>query len=146
MPGLTAKQTAFARCIGVRNMSLSDAYRACYNTKNMKTKTISDKASLLRKHGGVGAEIRRYNQEADRVMIASTVSDHDLVLNSLRKHMKKPDSSDTNQIRATEVLGRTIPGLYRGEEPVVVQRTPAEIEKELVELIKRLDLKADQAE
>ena len=80
--GLTAKQQAFARCVGVRNMSLSDAYRACYNTKNMKTKTISDNASTLRAHSGIAAEIQRYNQEADRAMIASVVSDKDLVLDS----------------------------------------------------------------
>ena len=87
--GLTAKQQEFARCVGVRNMSLSDAYRACYNTKNMKAKTVSDKASLLRKHGGVAAEIGRYNQEADRAMKASVVSDEELVLTELRRVMKE---------------------------------------------------------
>ena len=142
--GLTPKQQAFARCVGVRNMGLSEAYRECYNTLNMKAKTVSDKASLLRKHGGIGAEIGRYNEEADRAMIASVVSDHDLVLNSLRKHMIKPDSSDSNQIRATEVLGRTIPGLYKGEEPTVVQRTPEEITAELDELMAKYAIKADK--
>ena len=146
MPGLTAKQEQFAKNVGIRNMGLTEAYRTSgYSTDNMAAKTLSTRAAEVHQHSGVSVAIRGYQSEITREMKASIVSDKDIVLKSLRFHAVDSDSH-SNQIRATEVLGRTIPGLYRGEEPVAEQRTPAEIQTELVDLIKALDIKADQAE
>ena len=137
---LTAKQQAFARCVGVRSMSLSEAYRECYNTEHMKSKSVSDKASELRKHVGIAAEIRRYNQDVDRAMIASVASDEDLVLTELRRVIKDGES-DNVKVRAAEALGKTVPGLFRGEERTEPQRTPEEIRAELAELLAERGLK-----
>ena len=38
------------------------------------------------------------------------------------------------KVRAAEALGKTVPGLFKGEERTVVQRTPAEIRAEITKL------------
>jgi len=142
MAGLTAKQEQFAKNVGIRNMGLAEAYRASYNTENMKDKTIRSRAAELHKHSGITAAIRSHQEATTRAMIASVVSDKELVLERLRHHSVKAES-ETNQIRAVEVLGRTVPGLFKGEESVDPPKSAAEIQKELAEYLAEYGVTVD---
>lgn len=141
MPALTSKQQAFARCVGVRNMSLIDAYRAAgYSYKNQTTKCQQANASKLHKNTAIRLAIDSYNREADRSMIASVASDEELVLTELRRVIKEGDN-DNVRVRAAEALGKTVPGLFKGEERTDPQRTVAEIQAELDELLAERGMK-----
>ncbi len=52
--------------------------------------------------------------------------------------MKEADT-DSNKLRAIEILGRTVPGLFKGEEPAVPERTAQEIRAELAEYLAKID-------
>jgi len=135
MPGLTAKQEQFAKNVGIRNMGLAEAYRASgYSTDNMKDKVIRNRASELRQHSGVSVAIRGFQDATTREMTASVASDEDLVLTELRRVIKDGES-DNVKVRAAEALGKTVPGLFKGEERTEPQRTPEEIRAELAELL-----------
>ena len=56
MPNLTAKQAAFAQAIA-DGMTLTDAYKSAYSTGNMKSNTVSRKASLLAGRDDLGARV-----------------------------------------------------------------------------------------
>jgi len=129
MAALTPKQKTFARCVG-SGMTLADSYREAYSAKRMKSASIRVEASRLMSNPNVTLLAERIQKEAERAVVASTVSDKDLVLNSLRHHVKEADT-DGNKIRATEILGKTVPGLFKGEEPAEVERTADEIREEL---------------
>jgi phage terminase small subunit len=69
---LTDKQEKFAQAVALEGMSLSDAYRAAYNTKNMKDKTVNEKACLLSKQGNITARIEelRASVVSSKIMTA----------------------------------------------------------------------------
>ena len=137
--GLTPKQQHFCRAIA-SGCTMSDAYREAYNTNRMKPATINREAHALMADPKITARCEVLNRAKDRAIVASSLSDRELVLTSLRHHVKEADT-DGNKIRATEILGKTIPGLFKGEEPAKVQRTPAEIETELAERLESLQAK-----
>jgi len=73
-------------------------------------------------------------------MVASVASDEELVLTELRRVIKDGES-DHVKVRAAEALGKTVPGLFRGEERTEPQRTVAEIQAELDELLAEWGMK-----
>lgn len=54
---LTDKQEKFCQAVALEGMSLSDAYRSAYETKNMKDKTVNEKACVLAKEDKITARI-----------------------------------------------------------------------------------------
>ena len=56
MANLTAKQTAFAESIAI-GKSQADAFRAAYNSKNMLSKTINEKASRIMADSRIRAKV-----------------------------------------------------------------------------------------
>lgn len=60
--GITFKMDAFARHVA-EGMSLADAYRAAFNTANMKARAVSNDASHLARHPGVTAAVASYRAE-----------------------------------------------------------------------------------
>jgi hypothetical protein len=127
--GLTPKQQHFCRVV-VSGCTMSDAYREAYSASKMKPATIHREATKLVSNPLITTRIEGLNRTKDRAVVASAVSDKELVLTELRWFVKEADT-DSNKIRATEILGRTIPGLFKGEEPAAPERTAAEIETEL---------------
>jgi len=142
MAALTQRQLEFARCVGLRNMSLIDAYRAAGYSQNQSVKTQNDNASRLAQHSGVIAEIDRHNREADRAMTASVVSDKDRVLTEFRRVIDDGES-DNVKVRAAESLGKTIPGLFKGEEAIDPPKSSDEIRKELAEYLAEYGISVD---
>jgi len=127
--GLTPKQKEFCRAVA-SGSTLSNAYREAYSAGNMNNASIGREATRMMSNPLITTHVEVLNRAKDRSVIASAVSDKDLVLNSLRHHVAKADS-DSNKIRATEILGKTVPGLFKGEEPAEVERTTEEIREEL---------------
>ena len=133
--GLTPKQQHFCRAIA-SGCTMSDAYREAYSTSRMKPATIHREATRLMSNPMITTRIEVLNRAKDRAMVASAVSDKDRVLTKLRGHMENATNEDNAKIRATELLGRTVPGLFKGEEPAEVQRSAQEIRDDID---KRLD-------
>ena len=129
--GLTPKQQHFCRAIA-SGCTMSDAYREAYSTSRMKPATINREAHTLMANPKITARVETLQRAKERAVIVSTLSDRELVLTELRRHVKEADT-DSNKIRAIEILGKTVPGLFRGEEPAAPQRSVAEIEAEIRE-------------
>ena len=60
MAALTQRQLEFARCVGLRNMSLIDAYRAAGYSQKCSDKAQHDNAGRLSRNAVIRQEIDRY--------------------------------------------------------------------------------------
>ena len=130
---LTGKQKSFADFIASGG-SLTDSYRHAYNADNMKPHTVRCEASLLMAHPGVTARVETRRALNERALIACSVSDKDKVLTKLRDMVDNGDSH-ANQLRAVELLGRTV-GIFKSDqEQTDKPRTTAELQKELQEIL-----------
>jgi hypothetical protein len=79
----------------------------------------------------VAESIQRQNE---RVVIASTLSDKESVLEVLRDKMRNADS-DSNKLRAAELLGKTVAMFADKVVEQTEQRTPEEIKADLATLM-----------
>lgn len=57
-PKLTAKQEAFAQAVAIKGMNYSDAYRACYDTKQNSLNSVWNGAWQVRSHSQVSQRIK----------------------------------------------------------------------------------------
>ena len=130
---LTHKQKSFADYIaGGKN--LTDSYRAAYDAENMKPASIHQNACRLAANVNITARIEMLRNRQDRALIACSVSDRDLVLKILRETAKDTDKV-ADQLRAVELLGRTV-GIFKSDqEQTDKPRTTAELQKELQEIL-----------
>ena len=142
--GLTPKQEKFAQGVA-SGLSLSDSYRNAYNTKNTSDVVINKEASILMADRKIAVRVHTIHEDRTRAVTALAVSDEDLVLTGLREHAK-PGYSDShsNQLRALEVLGRTIPGLFKGEKPAAPQPDMGEVELEILSRLGALQATQDK--
>ena len=130
---LTGKQRAFADYVAA-GKTLADSYKAAYNAENMKAAGIHSEACLLAAHPKITARIEHLQAANERVGIACSVSDREKVLTKLRDLVDNGDSH-ANQLRAVELLGRTV-GIFKADQDQPDKpRTPAEIQAELQELL-----------
>ena len=119
---------------------MSDAYRESYNASNMKPATINREASVLMSNPMITQRVERLQQQKDRAVIASSLSDRERVLTKLRDTLDTTEGGPavTAQLRAAELLGKSI-GIFKDvqvkEEPV---QTAAEITAELEERLAKL--------
>ena len=136
---LTPKQQHFCRAVA-SGCTMSDAYREAYNTGRMKPATINREAHALMADPKITARCEVLNRAKDRAVIASSLSDRELVLTQLREIAAnaKGTPAEHATLRACDLLGKTV-GLYRDVVETVVQRTPDEIRAELAEIIKHYD-------
>ena len=135
---LTARQESFARHV-FGGMSLIDSYQAAGYSQRQTNAARRTNASLLMTNTNILQTIEGWQAAKDRSATALSVSDKDLVLTEIRKHVKTALPEDSNKIRAIELLGRTVPGLFKGEEATAPERTAAEIRAELAEYMARID-------
>lgn len=66
---LTSKQEAFARGVALEKLSLSDAYRAAYDTAKMQPTTVQSEASKLAAHPEVAARIQVVSKRAEAAAV-----------------------------------------------------------------------------
>ena len=82
----------------------------------------------------ITTRIETLQNTQDRALVACSLSDKESVLETLRDKMKNADS-DSNKLRAAELLGKTV-GLFKADvvddKP---QKTTAELQAELQEIL-----------
>lgn len=111
--GLTSKQRHFALALGSgAGMTLSDAYREAYQCENMSAAAIRNEASKLAANHDIAIMVERLRAENERAVSASLVSDREKVLERLRQWMDSAEPTDTNKLKAAQLLGQTV-GMFK---------------------------------
>ena len=136
--GLTGKQAHFARCIAAGS-NQSDAYREAYSVgPDTKASTVNEAASRLMANSKVRARVERLIREKERGVLASALSDRERVLSKLRNWMDTADSTMGNQLRAAELLGRSV-GLFKDVVETTDTRSSADLLDELEAVLAAID-------
>ena len=102
---LTSKQSAFCRHVTSGN-SLSEAYRKSYNASKMKPATVRREAHRLMRNPKVATTVERLESEAEVVMVEKTIADRKEVLETLTQMMRGELETDSNRVRATQLLAQ----------------------------------------
>ena len=133
---LTQKQDCFAQQVAT-GAELSAAYRMTYETKSMKPTSIWPEASRLAANPKVAARIEELKQEAERMRQCAAIGREEAILQRL-EHEAMTAKTDTARIRALELLGRHI-GMFRDRiEVEQVERSPEQIEADILLRLKKL--------
>jgi len=132
---LTAKQEAFARAIvmGIDGEPCSqvDAYRHAYDVASTRADTHYVEASQLVRDPKVSQRIEELKREIAADMRAQAADDRTAVLARLREWMHGGDAPTPQQVRAAELLGKTV-GMFRDVvEDGSAQRSPDEIANQI---------------
>jgi hypothetical protein len=135
---LTPKQAHFARCVA-QGMTQADAYREAYDPKQSTAATIHTLASRVMARVEVRARVEALIKARERAVVASALSDRDKVLSKLRSWLEGTEVTDSNRLRAAELLGRSS-GLFATDINVTTKErdssaVAAEIEHRLAALI-----------
>ena len=116
---LTPKQAAFAREIA-KGSNYSEAYRLTHNVKESTTaKSINTLASRLASKVEVRLRVEELQAKRERAVINSAVSDRDQVLKHLRLWITGEHEATPAQLRAADLLGRTVTGLFSDKVEIV---------------------------
>ena len=128
--GLTPKQAHFARCVA-GGMTQADAYREAYDPKaSTKSETIHTLASRLMARDEIRSRVDSIMAAKDRAVAASALSDRDKVLSKLRFWLDG-GVTDSNQLRAAELLGKAS-GVFTDQVSITsTERAPAEVAAEI---------------
>ena len=128
--GLTPKQAHFARCVA-GGMTQADAYREAYDPKpQTKPETIHTLASRLMARAEVRSRVDAIIAAKERAVAASALSDRDKVLSKLRSWLDGAPT-DSNQLRAAELLGKAS-GTFTDQVSISSsERAPAEVAAEI---------------
>lgn len=128
--GLTPKQAHFARCVA-GGMTQADAYREAYDPKaETKPETIHTLASRLMARDEVRSRVEVIMAAKERAVVASALSDRDKVLSKLRQWLDGTPT-DSNQLRAAELLGKAS-GTFTDQVSISSsERNPAEVAAEI---------------
>ena len=93
-------------------MSLSDAYREAYQCENMSAAAIRNEASKLAANHDIAMMVERLRAENERAVSVSLVNDREKVLQRLRQWMDSAEPTDTNKLKAAQLLGQTV-GMFK---------------------------------
>ena len=127
---MTGKQRAFARCMA-DGMTQSAAYREAYDADNMSGAVVRNEASKLMAHPDITVTVERLIAVKDRALLASGLSDRDRVLERLRTWIDDASPTDSNKLRAAELLGKSV-GLFKEvTETVTIDRDSDSVAMEL---------------
>ena len=102
---LTSKQLHFCRA-WASGMSQSDAYREAFDVGEMKPKSVHERASRLAALGKVKSRYERLIAAREAGMVASALSDREMVRKHLRDLALTASPQDSGRLRALELLGR----------------------------------------
>ena len=119
---LTAKQDKFAHSVALEGMTLSDAYRAAYDTSKM-----TDKASVLAAQDKISARIAELREQitSEKIMSAQKRMEW------LTDLVKSAEASNTDKLKALDILNK-MDGEY-------VQKIAAEVQTETTINIELVD-------
>lgn len=97
---LTDKQEAFAQGIAA-GMGQAEAYKAAYDTKNMASKTIDEKACRLRREGKITARIKELKRETENAAIWTRQDALEMLLRTATEaeaSVREPIMNDQKQL------------------------------------------------
>ena len=130
--GITTKMDLFARRVA-EGFSLADAYRAAFNTANMKPRTISNDASRLARHHGVSATITAYRAEIEARNRISALERSDRIWQNLWELIDTDETPPAVQVRALDLAARLC-GMFKrpqDAQPLSVREVETELERRL---------------
>jgi phage terminase small subunit len=136
--GLTVKQEAF--CIAILNgTGWSDAYREAYDAENMAPATIHREAYALATNPKIAARLERAEREKQQEQRMQRLSRAERVVQKLEQIALRDGDTDGTQVRALELLGKTL-GLFidRMETEDKTVRDAGAVRAELEQRIARL--------
>lgn len=110
---LTNKQSGFIRSLMGKDsdgkpLSLSDAYRANYDTRKMTAKTVHEKSSLLASQDKVRARLSALRQQQDNESLRTADKRIDFVVERLTLEAlgRGEDSNPASRVRALELIAK----------------------------------------
>ena len=136
--GLTVKQEAF--CIAILNgTGWSDAYREAYNSGNMAPATVHREAYALATNHKIAARLERAEREKQQEQRMQRLSRAERVVQKLEQIALREGDTDGTQVRALELLGKTL-GLFidKVETEDKTQRDAETVRAELEARLNRL--------
>jgi phage terminase small subunit len=123
---LTAKQEKFVQGI-IEGMTLVEAYRSAYDTKNMTDKTAYEKASLLAGQDKIRARLKELRDKLANEKIMSAQER----MEWLTRLVMSAEASNTDKLKALDILNK-MDGEY-------VQKIAAEVQTETTINIELVD-------
>lgn len=113
---LTDKQEKFAQAIALDGMNAADAYRAAYNTENMKSESIWCNASKLKSDAKVAQRI----EELQATLINPKIMSAQKRLEWLTDVITSTAESTNDKLKAADIMNK-----MQGE---YVQKVQAEVQ------------------
>lgn len=136
--GLTIKQQAFCDAV-FAGSNFSEAYRQAYDAASMSAGAIHREACILAKHPKVSGRLDQMWAEKEQEQRMQRLSRAERVVQKLEQIALRDGDTDGTQVRALELLGKTI-GLFV-DKVETEDKTPRDadaIRKEIEARIARL--------
>ena len=104
---LTAKQEAFSHCVASGSGTQSHCYREIYDCEKSSPSVIWSESSRLLANPMVTARVNQLKSRIEAQRQAQGISDRQRVLERLRQMIDTAEPTDSNKLRALELLGRS---------------------------------------
>jgi hypothetical protein len=130
--GVSPKQSAFAGFVAEGD-SYTDAYRKAYDASKMKDQVVWNAASRLAKNEKVLTYITALKKKDATAVEAHEKLSKDWIVQRLQDEAQNDKNPAATRVRALELLGKTS-GLFDESTHITFEnRTPEDVEKELLE-------------
>ena len=130
--GVSPKQSAFAAFVAEGD-SYTEAYRKAYDASKMKEQVVWNAASRLAKNAKVMTYITALKKKDATAIEAHDRLSKAWILERLQDEAQNDKNPAATRVRALELLGKTS-GLFDESTHITFEnRTPEDVEKELVE-------------
>tara|TARA_R110000744_G_scaffold150995_4_gene264378 strand:- start:130 stop:579 length:450 start_codon:yes stop_codon:yes gene_type:complete len=130
--GVSPKQSAFAAFVAEGD-SYTKAYRKAYDASKMKEQVVWNAASRLAKNKKVMTYIAALKKKDATAVEAHDKLSKDWIVQRLQDEAQNDGNPAATRVRALELLGKTS-GLFDESTHITFEnRTPEDVEKELVE-------------
>ena len=130
--GISPKQSAFAGFVAEGD-SYTDAYRKAYNASKMKDQVVWNAASRLAKNEKVQGYITALKKKDATAVKAHDKLSKAWILERLQEEAQNDGNPAATRVRALELLGKTSGLVDESTHITFENRTPEDVEKELVE-------------
>jgi hypothetical protein len=135
--GVSPKQSAFAAFV-VEGDSYTEAYRKAYDAAKMSDQVVWNASSRLAKNEKVIAYITALKKKDATAVAAHEKLSKAWILERLQGEAQNDKNPAATRVRALELLGKTS-GLFDESTHITFEnRTPEDVEKELVEKLATL--------
>jgi len=136
MKPLTPKQAIFCELVA-GGMSGSESYRNVYAATGMGDRSIRTEAYRLSQLPHIAEAIERLKEEDSAVRHSTDRLRNDWILQRLQDEAMNSKNPASARVRALEILGRAN-GLFENIQHIQIQRSPGEIEEELLQKLSAL--------